>query len=1596
MKKTYSFFKSFVILVIFLLCGNLFAQTDIPSLKKVPGDRKINKELSKQKSNLPPDPNSPAIIRNVPADYATIQAAINAAGNGDIILVAAGTYREDITLNKFLKIRGANYGINPNTGIRGAETVIQPGTSDPVNNTYFYIGTNGSSSIIDGFTFDGDNTTITSGVVINGADIDAAEAIGAYDGLSNTTISNNIVKNLNYAGIDLYNYYNGGAATFDNLVTDNKFDNILPSAYGIGIIIYNNCYTNITNNVMTRVRIGIQTGNFSSADLGSGHSITNNNIESYRLGIFHNLLYTNAATFIISNNVFTTVTGAPNNIGIELSSIGSAVGVTVTDNNVTGARNGYNLWNCTSTNTVTISGGVLTNCNTGVFANNYDGYTENAGPSVYAMTGITMTNCDTAIWVRDNILNTNSATVALNINNTTNIVNGTGTGLLIEGGDASVTFSAGDPVDFNTSLSKYIRLITNGSNVPSANINAQDVKFGGTKGNSSTNAQLFAIEDKIDHKIDWNTLGFVSVKANNDYVTVNSFYTPNTSTPAIQRGIDAASGGYTINVAAGTYIENFSVNKSNVTLRGPNYGINPNTGIRVAEAIIMPAVDDPETGVLISLEQSNIIMDGFLLNGDNPGLNSGYSVGGADVNTSEGICNGPALGPYFQIDHIDLQNNIFNNFDYQAVYLEVTFNTNRSWNYIKNNKFDNMWEGVQTYSMHADISYNTFTGVDRALSMHSVHAATDAGFLPQIAYNTVSIKWKTGYSRNMGIWVNYRDGNAPALEVKNNTIDCSDPSLIGKNFFGFYALTIKDNRTLTFSDNTIAGAGNCSRGFYMSNCPSSNVTLTGGSFNNIRNYGIYMTNFDASWGAGDSRLTVNNLPVTMSPGSTAGVWVYADNSYANNPTNSNSVVKRLSRKDELVTDKSVTDNPKSSPNATLVSALDISNSALNGAPTGVLVTGTLASAYIHDNPSLFTGAVTGVDVDGGSAAIYRNNITAIGTGIRVKNSGNLDSVKENFITSNTVEGINIESTAGNIGIVSNNDLSGNTGYAINYLKTTPSLSASCNWYGSALAATVASKINGNVNYLTFLTSGADNDGGTNGFQIVPGSCNGLGPVVNITQNISYTAIQPAVNAANNGDIIEIDPGTYNEQVLINKEVTIKNSGVKPVINFTGTPALVSGKLTIFEITVPNVTIDSLDFEVDLSKLGSAIIASASNINNLSIKNNDINPYKSGTLISFGLRNAVNINYGSYRISNANPSNIFAEKNNISYNFYGTPLDPNDDAGFRSGFATDEGGGTFTLNTIQTISSDIEARFGGAGDINVTSNNINGAGVNLAEYNAGAGNINVTGNIFDGSFGNTFTSSLRLKNNQQIKTTLVSGNTFQNHNWGISLENYRAVTITNNTFTPVSSSTVFRHITVNTKLLASSSATITQTAIDAAFTNNTFNGSGTPGGTGMAFYNHDSDNDTYGTFTLGNSGSENNFNTGIANFIALDPSTGPSWPSAFPENNLGAGAITTMACWDQNLDIVNNKFDVGSGLELPASMNFTNRNLLETALFHKPDNSCLGNLTFYLPVHNLTLNTYFMTIQSAINAANPTDVIECAEYTYNERVIIDRSITLQGV
>lgn len=172
--------------------------------------------------------------------------------------------------------------------------------------------------------------------------------------------------------------------------------------------------------------------------------------------------------------------------------------------------------------------------------------------------------------------------------------------------------------------------------------------------------------------------------------------------------------------------------------------------------------------------------------------------------------------------------------------------------------------------------------------------------------------------------------------------------------------------------------------------------------------------------------------------------------------------------------------------------------------------------------------------------------------------------------------------------------------------------------------------------------------------------------------------------------------------------------------------------------------------------------------------------------------------------------------------------------FRSGVSVDEGEGTFSGNILKTISSDI-VRFAASGNVIVSGNYVNGAGMEFADFNAGTGTLSITGNFFDGTFANTYSNALRLKNNYTARTTVVSGNTFTGFVGNIagaggtlSLENYQAITVDNNTFTPLAGSAAYRHITVNTKDFSSSSGYYNP-VINAVITNNTFNGSGTPGG-----------------------------------------------------------------------------------------------------------------------------------------------------------------------
>ncbi|MDE2079223.1 MAG: right-handed parallel beta-helix repeat-containing protein [Patescibacteria group bacterium] len=103
----------------------------------------------------------------------------------------------------------------------------------------------------------------------------------------------------------------------------------------------------------------------------------------------------------------------------------------------------------------------------------------------------------------------------------------------------------------------------------------------------------------------------------------------------IQAAVNAVSSGGTVNVAAGNYNENVTLNNP-VSLLGPNANVNPNTGTRGAEAVLTGQVTD---------YAGNTTIKGFTIT--NPNY-SGSTIDGVHIYNAGTVMN-----------TIDVENNIF-------------------------------------------------------------------------------------------------------------------------------------------------------------------------------------------------------------------------------------------------------------------------------------------------------------------------------------------------------------------------------------------------------------------------------------------------------------------------------------------------------------------------------------------------------------------------------------------------------------------------------------------------------------------------------------------------------------------------------------------------------------------------------------------------------------------------------------------------------------------------------------------------------------------------------------------------------------------------
>jgi hypothetical protein len=277
-----------------------------------------------------------------------IQEGTNQVVISGTVNVVQGTYTENITITKALRLLGPNADIDPNTASRQPKAVIVPQTGGVSNNVtgQCLINLDASGITIDGFTLDGDNPALNTGNVFNSADVDVDFGIiNNYSDATlpnlNATIGHNIIRNFNDFGVYLYS---NGTGTINNTISHNQVDNIL-GAYGQGIRLSDNAFGNVTDNVVTRARNAIVIENFSSNMTGTVSTVSRNTITALRRSIRFNLHYnyTTGGFTISDNQIASYVQSLPVPqglstlwVGIEVESVQLQVPVIVTRNSVTG------------------------------------------------------------------------------------------------------------------------------------------------------------------------------------------------------------------------------------------------------------------------------------------------------------------------------------------------------------------------------------------------------------------------------------------------------------------------------------------------------------------------------------------------------------------------------------------------------------------------------------------------------------------------------------------------------------------------------------------------------------------------------------------------------------------------------------------------------------------------------------------------------------------------------------------------------------------------------------------------------------------------------------------------------------------------------------------------------------------------------------------------------------------------------------------------------------------------------------------------------------------------------------------------------------
>ena len=558
--------------------------------------------------------------------YTTIQSAITAATSGDTITVAAGTYAENLTINKSLTLLGPNSGIAALSGAtRGAEAVVG------ANNVSHRVTVSGASTVeISGFKFVGTASgTGSDGIIVAGGGTGTIRN-NWFDSLSN--------QGGTFSSADVY-IQNGNAGAYT--ISGNRFDG--PTGADPGDGTYN--YSAINAWYLNDVTISgnrIENYGFSGVQAESVKqgTITDNFVKNVAANGIQVANGASTGPFVVQGNTIDHASAAYE----------SYYAPDPIDKDYCWA--GIRIWQNTTSaaNQTVVSNNKIINTPAGCGAIGFTG-TSRQTVNTIQNNSIDATNPEGLSWAnylaRADEVTSNVATVRLWWPNSDILVGGTvvvsdlgapydGTHVVTAVGSwldatsysyktVSFAVSASNQATSSVTKGTVVALARAQAPIPAANNWWGSATGPGTSGSSLNSAGAGATTSPwiVSYTDDpakagktgfWPTVITASCPTNCYVGSAGSDSNDGTSgSPfaTIQHAVTAVSSGGTVHVAAGTYNENVQISQP-LTLLGANAS-QPGTGARGAESIISTSNSSGNNVTVDVVNATGVTVDGFTI-----------------------------------------------------------------------------------------------------------------------------------------------------------------------------------------------------------------------------------------------------------------------------------------------------------------------------------------------------------------------------------------------------------------------------------------------------------------------------------------------------------------------------------------------------------------------------------------------------------------------------------------------------------------------------------------------------------------------------------------------------------------------------------------------------------------------------------------------------------------------------------------------------------------------------------------------------------------------------------------------------------------------